>query len=136
MTEIKQGDILQENAEALVNAVNCVGVMGKGVALQFRNAFPDNYRAYAKACKNNEVQLGRMFLFKTNALINPHYIINFPTKLDWRHQSLMQYIENGLQSLVQEVKVRGFVLLHCQLRLWPRRFKLGGSAPQNRRSVH
>ncbi len=76
------GDILAEDAEALV-MVNCVGVMGKGVALQFKKAFPENFRAYGKACQRDEVKLGAMFVFRTGALANPQYMINFPTKRHW-----------------------------------------------------
>ena len=90
MIEIKKGNILEHEAEALVNTVNCVGVMGRGIALQFRRAFPDNFKAYAKACKDNEVQVGKMFIFNTGDSSNPRYIINFPTKKDWKHKSLIQ----------------------------------------------
>ena len=78
MIEYRTGDIIAEDAEALVNTVNCVGVMGRGVALQFKNAFPENFKAYAAACKRGEVQPRRMFVFETGQLTNPHYIINFP----------------------------------------------------------
>ena len=91
----KTGDILAEDAEALVNTVNCVGVMGRGIALQFKKAFPDNFRAYAEACKRREIQPGRMFLFKTGQLTNPRYIINFPTKRHWRGNSRIEDIEAG-----------------------------------------
>ncbi len=66
------GVILAEDAEALVNTVNCVGVMGKGVALQFKKAFPENFRAYGKACQRGEVNLDAMFVFRTGALANLH----------------------------------------------------------------
>lgn len=100
MIEYKSGDILKEDAEALVNTVNCVGVMGRGIALQFKKAFPENFKAYALACKNEEVQPGRMFVFKTGQLTNPRYIINFPTKRHWRGKSRMEDIEAGLKALV------------------------------------
>lgn len=103
MIEYKHGDILREDAEALVNTVNCVGVMGRGIALQFKNAFPDNFKAYAAACKNQVVQPGRMFVFETGKLTNPRYIINFPTKRHWRGKSRMQDIEAGLSALVDVV---------------------------------
>ena len=83
MITYKAGDILKEETEALVNTVNCVGVMGRGIALQFKKAFPDNYKVYAAACKRKEVQPGRMFVYETGHLTNPHYIINFPTKRHW-----------------------------------------------------
>lgn len=103
MVEYKSGDILHEDVEALVNTVNCVGVMGRGVALQFKNAFPKNFKAYALACKNEEVQPGRMFVFETGQLTNPRFIINFPTKRHWRGKSRMEDIEAGLQALVEAI---------------------------------
>src|SRR3990170_3399712 len=87
MIEYKSGDILNEDVEALVNTVNCVGVMGRGIALQFKNAFPENFKAYAEACKKEELQPGRMFVYVTRQLTYPRYIINFPTKRHWRGKS-------------------------------------------------
>lgn len=104
MIEFMRGDIMKEEAEALVNTVNCVGVMGRGIALQFKNAFPENFKAYALACKNKEVQPGRMFVFKTGQLTNPRYIINFPTKRHWRGMSRMEDIESGLRALVDTIR--------------------------------
>jgi O-acetyl-ADP-ribose deacetylase (regulator of RNase III) len=104
MIEYKSGDILNDQAEALVNTVNCVGVMGRGIALQFKNAFPENFKAYALACKQNKVQPGRMFVFKTGQMFNPRYIINFPTKRHWRGKSRMEDIESGLRSLVEVIQ--------------------------------
>ena len=78
MIDIVSGNILDADAEALVNTVNTVGVMGKGVALQFRQAFPENYQEYLRACNRGEVKIGQMFVFRTNRLTNPRYIINFP----------------------------------------------------------
>ncbi len=105
MIKYTQGDILQANTEALVNTVNCVGVMGRGIALQFKKAFPDNFKAYAVACRREEVQPGRMFLFETGQIM-PMYIINFPTKRHWRGKSRITDIETGLVALVQEIKAR------------------------------
>ena len=107
MIEYKFGDILAEEVDALVNSVNCVGVMGRGIALQFKNAFPENFRAYAAACKRGDVQRGRMFVFETGQLTTPAYIINFPTKRHWRGKSRLEDIESGLEALVEEVKARG-----------------------------
>ncbi len=104
--EFKQGDILESNAEALVNTVNCVGIMGRGIALQFKEAFPDNFKAYVFACKREELQPGKMFVFERHQLRNPKFIINFPTKRHWRGQSRMGDIEAGLQSLVKEIRER------------------------------
>ena len=103
MIEYKQGDLFRAEAEAIVNTVNCVGVMGRGIALQFKKAFPQNFKAYANACKNEEVQPGRMFVFETGQLTYPHYIINFPTKRHWRDASRMQNIDSGLQALVETI---------------------------------
>ncbi len=104
MIEYTTGDILRADADAIINTVNCVGVMGRGIALQFKKAFPDNFKAYATACKHNEVRPGRMFVFATGQLAAPHYIINFPTKRHWRNASRMEDIEAGLQSLVETIR--------------------------------
>jgi O-acetyl-ADP-ribose deacetylase (regulator of RNase III) len=107
MITSKTGDLLAEPAEALVNTVNCVGIMGRGVALQFKNAFPENFRAYKAACDRGEVQPGRMFVFEVGQLTRPRWIINFPTKRHWRGNSRMQDIESGLTALVAEIRERG-----------------------------
>lgn len=104
MIEYTRGDILKCEAEALVNTVNCVGVMGRGIALQFKNLFPANFKAYAAACKRQEVQPGRMFVFDTGELTLPRYIINFPTKRHWRGKSRMEDIESGLVDLVAVIR--------------------------------
>ena len=106
MIERKTGDIFAEDVEALVNSVNCVGVMGRGIALQFKNKFPANFRAYVDACKRDEIQPGRMFVFETGQLAGPRYIVNFPTKRHWRGKSRMEDIEVGLEALAQEIKQR------------------------------
>ncbi|MDC9620442.1 macro domain-containing protein [Xenorhabdus sp. XENO-7] len=104
MIELTSGDILRADAEAIVNTVNCVGVMGRGIALQFKNAWPDNFKAYAVACKRKEVQPGNMFIFETDQLANPRFIINFPTKRHWRGASRMEDIDSGLKALVEDIK--------------------------------
>lgn len=101
------GDILKADAEAIVNTVNCVGIMGRGIALQFKNAFPDNFKAYKIACDQDEVQPGKMFVFETGTFTNPKFIINFPTKRHWRGKSRMQDIGSGLEALVAEIRERG-----------------------------
>ncbi|MDP2661353.1 MAG: macro domain-containing protein [Dehalococcoidia bacterium] len=106
MIELTQGNIVRADAEALVNTVNCVGVMGRGIALQFRKAFPDNYRLYKAACDRHEVQIGRMLVYNLNRLQDPHYIINFPTKRHWKVKSRLEDIEAGLVALVEEVRSR------------------------------
>jgi O-acetyl-ADP-ribose deacetylase (regulator of RNase III) len=107
MIEFKTGDILSADAEALVNTVNCVGIMGRGIALQFKNAFPANFKAYEAACAREEVQPGKMFVFETGTMTNPKYIINFPTKRHWRGKSRIEDIESGLKALVDEIRARG-----------------------------
>jgi O-acetyl-ADP-ribose deacetylase (regulator of RNase III) len=98
--------MLNEDAEALVNPVNCVGIMGRGLALQFKNAFPRNFASYAAACKRNEVQPGRMLVFEPGQLTNRRYIINFPTKRHWRGKSRMEDIDAGLAALAEEIRSR------------------------------
>lgn len=105
--ELTNGDILKADAEAIVNTVNCVGIMGRGIALQFKKAFPANFRAYAVACEAGEVQPGKMFVYDTRSFANPRYIINFPTKRHWKGKSRMEDIESGLTALAREVKERG-----------------------------
>lgn len=104
MVEYKKGNILDDDAEALVNTVNCVGVMGKGIALQFKQAFPDNYRVYREACRRNEVQPGKMFIYDAGDLFSRKFIINFPTKRHWRGKSRLEDIELGLRELGRVVK--------------------------------
>jgi O-acetyl-ADP-ribose deacetylase (regulator of RNase III) len=106
MIEFRIGDIFQTDAEALVNPVNCIGTMGRGLALQFKNAFPDNFKAYELACAREDVQPGRMFVFETGYLTNPKYIINFPTKRHWRGNSRIEDIESGLKALADEIRHR------------------------------
>ena len=107
MITYKTGDVLAEAAEALVNTVNCVGVMGRGVALQFKRAFPENFKAYAARCKRDEMRPGHVFVFETRAVVPPRYIINFPTKRHWRGKSRLEDIESGLESLAGEIRSRG-----------------------------
>jgi O-acetyl-ADP-ribose deacetylase (regulator of RNase III) len=103
MIEFRQGNLLEAKADALVNTVNCVGVMGKGIALQFKQAFPDNFKQYKQACDRGEVEPGQMFTVATGNLLNPRYIINFPTKRHWKGKSKLEDIRAGLKALVAEV---------------------------------
>lgn len=98
-----QGNILQDQAEAIINTVNTVGVMGKGLALQFKKGFPYNYKEYKRACDNNEVVIGKMFTVPLESLNPPYYIINFPTKKHWKGSSKIEFIERGLVDLKAEV---------------------------------
>ena len=101
-----KGNLLRADADALVNTVNCVGFMGKGIALQFKQAYPQNFDAYRRACKSGEVRPGSMFVVETGSLISPRYIINFPTKRHWRGNSRIEDIRSGLLALVREVRER------------------------------
>lgn len=107
MFEEGHGNLLVADAEALVNTVNTVGIMGKGIALQFKRAYPANYRAYRAACSVGQVQLGRMFVFDTGVLGPRRYVINFPTKQHWRSRSRLSDIRSGLDALVDDVMARG-----------------------------
>ncbi|WP_446470174.1 type II toxin-antitoxin system antitoxin DNA ADP-ribosyl glycohydrolase DarG [Xenorhabdus stockiae] len=104
MIELTSGDILRADAEAIVNTINCVRVMGRGIALQFKNSWPNNFKAYVVACKKKEVQPGKMFIFETGQLTNPRFIINFPTKRHWRGASRIEDIDSGLKALVEDIK--------------------------------
>src|SRR5215472_9421906 len=106
MIEHVAGNLLDADVEALVNAINTVGVMGKGIALQFRQTYPDNYDFYRKACERKEVQPGKMLVFVTGKLTNPRYIINFPTKRHWRGKTQFKDVEDGLRDLVEVVRQR------------------------------
>jgi O-acetyl-ADP-ribose deacetylase (regulator of RNase III) len=106
MIQYKTGNLLKAEAEALVNTVNCVGVMGRGIALQFQKAYPDNFEIYKKLCNSKQMQVGKVFVFDRNSYINPKYIINFPTKKHWRGKSKIEDIQKGLQSLIEEIQQR------------------------------
>lgn len=106
--ELKSGDLLsQEGIDAIVNTVNCVGVMGKGIALQFKQKWPENYDAYRAACERGEVRLGEMFVFDSGGLVKPNFIINFPTKGHWKERSRLASIKTGLGDLVKQVRRLG-----------------------------
>lgn len=107
MFRLVRGDLLKCKAEALVNTVNTEGIMGKGVALQFRHAYPEMYKAYKLACQSGDVKPGKMFIFGIPSIGNPQYIINFPTKRSWRSKSRMEDIETGLKALVADVQRLG-----------------------------
>jgi O-acetyl-ADP-ribose deacetylase (regulator of RNase III) len=104
MTELVEGNILKADVQALVNTVNTVGVMGKGIALQFKKAFPEMFEEYEKACNRGEVETGRMHVFDRGSFLNPRFIINFPTKRHWKGKSKLADIRAGLQDLVRQVK--------------------------------
>jgi O-acetyl-ADP-ribose deacetylase (regulator of RNase III) len=101
--EFTQGNLLESAAEALVNTVNTVGVMGKGVALMFKEAFPQNFRDYEAACRAREVCVGKMFVTRRDGFLGPKWIINFPTKAHWRNPSKLEWVADGLDDLVAVV---------------------------------
>ena len=104
--EFKTGDLFSENVDAIVNTVNCVGVMGKGIALQFKNKFKANFLAYKEACNQNQISPGNILVYKNDDLLEDsyQYIFNFPTKIHWRSKSEINYIKDGLDTLIAEVK--------------------------------
>lgn len=108
MIEFLKGDLLKANAQALVNTVNTVGVMGKGIALQFKEAFPYNNKVYVKACKEGSLQPGKILaVWDSNLLYGRKLIINFPTKIHWRQPSKYEYLESGLVALKEVIHEEG-----------------------------
>ena len=103
MIRFTKGNILQADVEALVNTVNTVGIMGKGIALAFKKAFPLNYKLYKEACDNKEFTVGSMFTTKTGQLM-PKFIINFPTKEHWKRRSKIDFVKSGMKELVKTIK--------------------------------
>lgn len=104
------GNLFETTAQAIVNTVNCVGVMGKGVALEFKKRWPDNYKAYKRACDARDLRPGRLLIFDRKSLLSspfPRFLVNFPTKDHWRSKSKISYIELGLDSLVLEIEKYG-----------------------------
>jgi O-acetyl-ADP-ribose deacetylase (regulator of RNase III) len=113
MISYTQGNLLDADVEALVNTVNTVGVMGKGVALMFKEAFPRNFKEYEAACRRKEVRVGRMFVTETGELMGPKWIINFPTKVHWRQRTKMEWITEGLRDLrrvIEEKNIRSIAV--------------------------
>src|SRR3954463_13057902 len=99
MIRFTQGNLLDADVEAVVNTVNTVGVMGKGIALMFKERFPDNFKAYEAACRQKAVEAGRMFVTESAALSGPRWVINFPTKQHWRSPSKLEWVASGLKDL-------------------------------------
>lgn len=104
MIQYVTGNILHDQADAIVNTVNTVGVMGKGLALQFKKAYPDNFTAYKKACDAQTLNTGQVLSVAVNSMSPPYYIINFPTKAHWKAKSKLEFIDEGLEALKAEVK--------------------------------
>jgi len=107
MIRYTTGNLLESGAEALVNTVNTVGIMGKGIALMFKEAFTDNFAAYADACKEGRVQIGKMFLTERRSVLGPRWIINFPTKKDWRTKTKLEWVRDGLDDLHEVLRKHG-----------------------------
>ncbi|MFF5036627.1 macro domain-containing protein [Nocardia salmonicida] len=139
MIREQSGDLLNADVEALVNAVNTVGVMGKGIALQFKQTYPEMFREYARAARAGEVQIGAMHMWATGATSGPRFIINFPTKRHWRSPSRLADVAAGLPSLAEtiernEIPVTG----HPGARLrawWPRLGGRGAADPSDAGAV-
>jgi O-acetyl-ADP-ribose deacetylase (regulator of RNase III) len=107
MMRFTQGNLLEAEVEAVVNTVNTVGVMGKGIALMFKERFEENFKAYVAACKAGEVKVGQMFATASGELNGPRWVINFPTKKEWRQPTRLEWIDSGLQALKQFIKEKG-----------------------------
>ena len=108
MIKYLTGNILDSTAQALVNTVNTVGVMGKGIALQFKNQFPNNYKIYKEACKNKELKISNLLVTEEESLLSgKKIIVNFPTKTHWRYPSEYEYIEKGLNALIEVIRKKG-----------------------------
>ncbi|HVQ74452.1 MAG TPA: macro domain-containing protein [Candidatus Binatia bacterium] len=107
MIRYTHGNLLDAQAEALVNTVNEVGVMGKGVALMFREAFPECAKAYQEASARGEVRVGRVFVTRNHSLVGPRWVLHFPTKKHWRQPSRLEWIRDGLRDLIRVVRENG-----------------------------
>ncbi|WP_027708950.1 macro domain-containing protein [Zooshikella ganghwensis] len=104
MITFKQGNIFEDDAEALVNPVNCVGVMGKGLALEFKKRFPENFKSYKQQCTQKLLETGKVYITEEQFDGSKKYIVNFPTKMHWRGKSKLEYIQSGLEDLVIQCK--------------------------------
>ena len=103
MIKFTQGNLLEADVEAVVNTVNTVGIMGKGIALMFKEQFPRNFEAYSRACAAGELRLGKMYVTENKELFGPRWIINFPTKTHWRVKTKIEWVEEGLKDLVRTI---------------------------------
>lgn len=106
MVELRRGDLFESGAEAIVNTINCVGVMGKGIALLFKQRYPDMFRTYVKYCNKKLIRVGKMWVWHTGEP-DYRYIFNFPTKDDWRNPSKLEWISSGLDDLKNCVIMMG-----------------------------
>lgn len=103
MLSYVSGNLFESPAQTLVNTVNTVGVMGKGIALAFKKLFPDMFREYQRLCELGEIRIGSLHLYPTDTKI----VLNFPTKIDWRNPSKLEYIEAGLRTFVATYEAAG-----------------------------
>ena len=104
MITFTQGNLLEADVEALVNTVNTVGIMGRGIALMFKERFPENFKAYEKACKDQEIRIGKMFVTENREFWGPKWVVNFPTKTHWRVKTRLEWIEDGLEDLIRVIR--------------------------------
>ena len=104
MITFTQGNLLEADVEALVNTVNTVGIMGRGIALMFKERFPENFKAYEKACKDQEIRIGKMFVTENREFWGPKWVVNFPTKTHWRVKTRLEWIEEGLEDLIRVIR--------------------------------
>lgn len=116
MLTFLKGDIFSSECQTIVNAVNCVGVMGAGIALEYKKRFPLMFSSYKTLCDNNLLEPGKLHLHKVN---DNRWILNFPTKIDWRNPTKMEYLEQGFQKFKETYKEKGitsiaFPHLGCQ----------------------
>lgn len=109
MINYKTGDIFDSQVDAIINTVNLVGVMGKGIALQFKKRFPDNFELYKKAINDNNIGIGKLFVTETPNIFF-RYIINFPTKKHWRNNAQYSYIEEGMKDLIKVIQEKILLL--------------------------
>lgn len=105
--EIIKGDIFKSNMQTIINPINCVGVMGKGLALSFKQKYPEMYIDYKTRCNNNQVKIGEPYLYKTDSV----WILNFPTKKHWKEKSKIEYITTGLDYILNHYEEFGITSL-------------------------
>lgn len=107
MIQYTTGDLFAADTQALVNPVNTAGVMGRGLAMEFKKRFPGNFRYYLDACRKGEVRTGKILVYTYDCAGHRKYIVNFPTKQHWKYPSKMEYIESGLKDFVAAISAYG-----------------------------
>lgn len=111
MITIVTGNLFESNTQTIVNTVNCVGAMGKGIALEYKNRYPDMYVKYCELCQKKLLNIGQLWLYKAE----DRWVLNFPTKLDWRNPSKIEYLELGLKKFISEYKNKGITSISFPL---------------------